>query len=175
MAPRRGFVCPFVCSDYKSLLFVSMFGTNTLDQVPWKRDEKRGKVIGGIKVSFMNVIRAGLTGRDGPESSQPGVSGYLLVLKVFAVGWSICFVVLWDVAAFGRSRLTAPSLHPERSCGCFARQAWTDRVWKSTWSIRFSISYFCHGKMLEWKYYIKRLAHTKNLVHSEMTDCGFGA
>lgn len=47
--------------------------------------KKKGKVRSGIKVSFMNVIRARLTHRDGSETSQTGVSAYLLVLKVFAV------------------------------------------------------------------------------------------
>lgn len=42
-------------------------------------------MMGVIKVSFMNVIRAVLTRRDGSETSQMGVSVYLLVLKVFAV------------------------------------------------------------------------------------------
>lgn len=46
--------------------------------------EKRENGIGGIKVSFMNIIRASLTRRDRSETSQTGVFVYLLVLKVFA-------------------------------------------------------------------------------------------
>lgn len=56
---------------------------NTLSSLLEKK--KKGKVRSGIKVSFMNVIRASLTCCDGSETSQTGVSASLLVLKVFAV------------------------------------------------------------------------------------------
>lgn len=79
-APRRGFVGAFVCSDYKSPpICFHVWHQNT------EKKKKKGKVGSGIKVSFMNVIRARLTRRDGSETSQTGVSAYLLVLKVCAV------------------------------------------------------------------------------------------
>lgn len=84
-APRRGFVCAFVCSDYKSPpICFHIWHQNTLSSLLEKK-KKKGKVRSGIKVSFMNVITARLTHRDGSETSQTGVSAYLLVLKVFAV------------------------------------------------------------------------------------------
>lgn len=66
----------------RSYLFPSLAQKHFIKS-PGKKTE--GKVIGVMKVSFMNVIRARLTRRDGGGASQTWVSVYLLVLKVFAV------------------------------------------------------------------------------------------
>lgn len=65
--PSQGICwCFCVCSAYKSLLFVSMFGTKTLYQVSPQNKKKKETSV--IKFSFMNVIKASLTRRDGSET-----------------------------------------------------------------------------------------------------------
>lgn len=85
--PLTGDLSVLLCVQItnRSYLFPCL-APKTLNQVSWrkKKKKKKGKVIGGIKVQFMNVIRACLTRRDRSETSQTGVSVDLLVLKVFA-------------------------------------------------------------------------------------------